>query len=433
MNIRERLLEQFLKVGLVCTDTREIKKGAIFFGLKGENFDGSLYADKALDQGCSLAVVQSDEVIKRDDIIVVEDSLIALQNLALDYRKTLVIPIVGITGTNGKTTTKELLHSVLSSDLNCYATEGNYNNHIGVPLSILKINTEHEIAVIEMGASKIGDISELCEICLPTCGLITNVGQAHLEGFGSFENIKKTKKELYDFLGSRGSIVFMNSDNSSLKEMGENLNNISHYSISGKSPLHAEVTNHDITLKFKWTMEGYSSPEIKTNLTGKYNLENALAAIAVGTHFGIPENRINSSIEGYTPRNNRSQIKRTDKNTLILDAYNANITSTKESLLNLSGMSFSKDSKFFILGDMLELGDLSIGAHKEMIAFTKELGLNGVFVGKEYSEAKGGSAVRCYINTQELLNDNDTLNLIDKVILIKGSRGIKLEVLEDKL
>ncbi|MEJ6796324.1 MAG: UDP-N-acetylmuramoyl-tripeptide--D-alanyl-D-alanine ligase, partial [Flavobacteriales bacterium] len=255
MNKRELLLSRFLSSRKVCTDTRKVENGAIFFALSGENFDGNTYAQKALDDGCVLSVVSDSSYKGVEEFMVVEDTLTALQNLALDYRLTLDLPIIGVTGTNGKTTTKELVHAVLSSHLNSYATAGNFNNHIGVPLSVLSILPEHEIAIIEMGANKGTDIKELCEICLPTCGLITNVGEAHLEGFGSFDNIMKTKKELYDFLGNNNSLVFMNKDNMHLKKMGIDLKNKSYYSVNAESPLRGTITHHGVTLKFKWESE----------------------------------------------------------------------------------------------------------------------------------------------------------------------------------
>ena len=432
MNNRRRLLSRFLLSRKICTDTRKVEDGAIFFALKGDNFDGNVYAQNALDSGCVLSVVSDSSYQGNEKFLVVNDTLEALQNLALDYRLTLDLPLIGITGTNGKTTTKELLHSVLSSHLNCYATSGNYNNHIGVPLSVLSILPEHEIAIIEMGANKGADLEELCKICLPNYGLITNVGKAHLEGFGSFENIKKTKKELYDFLGRKGSLVFMNKDNVHLTEMGADLRNISYYSMTTDSSVKGEITDYGVALKFSWKSEGFSSPEIKTNLTGDYNLENALAAVAVGLKFNVPANKIIHSLENYKPSNNRSQIKKTEKNTLILDAYNANITSTKAALVNLSGMDFSAKSKLFILGDMLELGEVSFEAHKEMMSYTEELGLEGIFVGEEYHKA-GSESYTCFKSASELLSKIESLRIKDKVILIKGSRGIKLEVVEDKL
>jgi UDP-N-acetylmuramoyl-tripeptide--D-alanyl-D-alanine ligase len=432
MNKRELLLSRFLSSRKICTDTRKIENGAIFFALSGENFNGNTYAQKALDDGCVLSVVSDSSYKDIEDFMVVEDTLTALQNLALDYRLTLDLPIIGVTGTNGKTTTKELVHAVLSSHLNSYATAGNFNNHIGVPLSVLSILPEHEIAIIEMGANKGTDIKELCEICLPTCGLITNVGEAHLEGFGSFDNIMKTKKELYDFLGNNNSLVFMNKDNMHLKKMGIDLKNKSYYSVNAESPLRGTITHHGVTLKFKWESEGYNSTEVETNLTGAYNLENALAAVAVGLKFHVPANKIIRSLERYTPRNNRSQIKKTEKNTLILDAYNANITSTRAALLNLSGMEFPNEKKLFILGDMLELGDVSLSAHRKMIDYTEELGLVGIFVGEEYYKA-GSKSYKCYKNTSDLLAEIESLMIADKIVLIKGSRGIKLEVIEEKL
>ncbi len=433
MNRREQLLQHFLDKKKVSTDTRNIAMGAIFFALKGGNFDGNRYAEDALSKGASLAVVDDKNVANGESYFLVDDVLLALQHLSQDYRKTLDIPIIGITGTNGKTTTKELLYAILSSHFKCYATEGNLNNHIGVPLSLLKITSEHELAIIEMGANKPGDIEELCELSQPTSGLITNVGSAHLEGFGSFENVIKTKKELYDSLGNSNGLTFVNKDNEYLMKMANELSNLSYYSLEKRTPLMGGITTSDVRLRFKWKTPDFTSEEVITQLTGKYNLENAISAIAVAKHFEVPNDKIKSSLESYRPKNNRSQIKETARNMLILDAYNANITSTKAAVTNLAEIKDSSRGKFFILGDMLELGDDSKYAHEELMKLTSELGLNGVFVGEEYSKADEQAKYKCYSTTSELKENIEKLSLSNKLILIKGSRGIKLEVLEEDL
>ncbi len=432
MDNAAKLLNLFLTYGSVCTDTRKIKEGSIFFALKGDNFNGNHYAQKALELGCAAAVVDEETADDDERIISVDDVLLALQRLAKDYRATLHIPIIGITGTNGKTTTKELMNAVLSSHFSCYATEGNLNNHIGVPLSILSISKTHELAIIEMGANKVGDIAELVEICMPTHGLITNVGKAHLEGFGSFENVMKTKKELYDFLSMNDRLTFLNKDNMFLNSMSTGLKNVSFYSINKTSLVQGEVTQSDVFLKFKWKTPAYTSPEVCTQLTGEYNLENAMAAVAVGEYFKVPQNKIVQALEDYKPSNNRSQIKKTNRNTLILDAYNANITSTRAAIKNLDQVESELD-KFFILGDMLELGESSEKEHEDVMKLTRELGMLGIFVGSEYKRADRANMFAVFDTSAELKEYLDHKIIKGKLILIKGSRGIKLEVLEEKL
>jgi len=433
---REDVLNTFLKCKRVCTDTRNITSGALFICLKGDNFDGNTFAQKALDLGAASVIIDNPKYLNEasGNMILVEDSLIALQNLALDYRNSLTIPVIGITGTNGKTTTKELMQAVLEKHYSAYATAGNYNNHIGVPLSVLEIKKEHEIAIIEMGANKGADIIELAEIARPTHGLITNVGKAHLEGFGSFENIKKTKKELYDFLGNNDGLIFINRDNHHLLEMASAYSNRSYYSIETEgTEVRGEVTNHSVNLCFKYYTKESVSEEIRTNLTGGYNLENATAAVALAKYFNVPDSKIKEGLEAYSPKNNRSQIKKTEKNTLILDAYNANITSTREALKNLAQIKNTGADTYFILGDMLELGEVSQEEHLKMIRYSEELGLKGIFVGAEYLKAANTLKHNSFKDTSDLIEHIDQMNLLNKTILIKGSRGIKLEVLEPYL
>ncbi|MFK7756092.1 MAG: UDP-N-acetylmuramoyl-tripeptide--D-alanyl-D-alanine ligase [Flavobacteriales bacterium] len=426
------LLKLFLECRAVCTDTRMIIKSSIFFALKGDNFNGNEFAHKALEMGCVAAVVDEEIDSPAAGIIHVDSVLLALQRLAKDYRNTLNIPVIGITGTNGKTTTKELMSVVLNSHVKCYSTKGNLNNHIGVPLSVLSITDKHDMAIIEMGANKLEDITELTDICRPNYGVITNVGKAHLEGFGSFQNIMKTKKELYDFLGSNDGLTFINKDNSFLGEMAKGLKKVSYYSLNTNSEVKGEITKSDVILRFRWTTHEFTSPEICTQLTGEYNLENAMAAVAVGVHFKVPNSKIVEALENYSPSNNRSQIKQTEKNTLILDAYNANITSTRAALKNLDLVETDLE-KFFILGDMLELGETSQKEHEDIMALTRQLDMLGIFVGSEYKKADGANMYAVFDNSAELRDYLDHKTIKGKLILIKGSRGIKLEVLEEKL
>ena len=419
---RNFILELFLKHPAVSTDTRKIKPGCIFFGLKGANFNGNEYALKAIEQGAAAAIIDDKSLANSPNLLLVEDVLLALQNLARDYRNTFNIPFIAITGTNGKTTTKELLYEVLNSHYHCYATEGNLNNHIGVPLTILRLKKEHEIAIIEMGANKPGDIKELCEIANPTHGIITNVGKAHLEGFGSFNGVKKTKGELYDFLKEKDEPVFINLDNHHLLEMAQALTNVHYYSISKTAAVIGTPINSGLFVNFKWKTNSFESNEVKSKLTGVYNLENIIAAVAIGCFFSVPEEKISSAISHYTPSNNRSQIKKTSANTLILDAYNANPTSTIAALKNLDQLEV--ENKLYILGDMLELGEISVEAHKEIIELCADLNLQGFFVGSEY---KAAGAENCFLKNTDLIEYLRSNTIKHKTILIKGSRGIKLE------
>ena len=357
----------FQKYPSVTTDSRMCSKDSIFFALKGDRFNGNLFADKALEAGCALAVV--DERSENDPfserIIVVDDVLATLQKLANYHRRKLKIPIIGITGTNGKTTTKELIAISLSREFKVAYTQGNYNNHIGVPLTLLSMNKSHEIGVIEMGANHPGDIRELCEIAEPNYGLITNVGKAHLEGFGSFENVIKTKGELYDFIRSHEGKVFVNKDNPVLYELSEGMDRI----LYGKNDpsLFASGAIADATpfLEFDWSFFD-SSYRVKTRLVGEFNFDNAIAAVAVSKFFGINAERISAALEEYEPRNHRSQFKRTEHNDLIIDAYNANPTSMKASLDFFTSIP-STLPKMVILGEMKELGEKSVEEHQKLL------------------------------------------------------------------
>jgi UDP-N-acetylmuramoyl-tripeptide--D-alanyl-D-alanine ligase len=329
----EELYSLFLHYPTITTDSRICSRDAVFFALKGENFNGNLFAEKALEDGCAYAVVDEwpeDEPVN-ERIIVVDDVLSSLQKLATYHRRKLKIPIIGITGTNGKTTTKELIAIALSREFKTAYTQGNFNNHIGVPLTLLSMNSSHEIGVVEMGANHPGDIRELCEIAEPDFGLITNVGRAHLEGFGTFENLVRAKGELYDFIREHEGKVFVNKESHILYEMSDGMNRI----LYGKNDpsLFASGSIADATpfLEFDWSFFD-SSYRVKTNLVGEYNFDNAIAAVAVCKFFGINAERISAALEEYEPQNHRSQFKRTEKNDLIIDAYNANPTSMKASL-----------------------------------------------------------------------------------------------------
>ena len=428
----------------VTTDTRTLKGGEMFFALKGENFDGNEYALKALEAGAAYAVVNtSAEVASVDDqrLIKVEDTLKSLQELARWHRSMTFVggrplPVVALTGTNGKTTTKELVRQVLSAKYNVTATEGNLNNSIGVPLTLLKISPATEIAVVEMGASHPGDIKELVDIALPNFGLITNVGKAHLLGFGSFEGVKATKGELYDYLRRTSDKVFLNVDNPHLCQMASERNLQSDperpYSLVlpyGLSLMGAEVLPSDAEHPFLRIK--LQDRIVNTNLVGSYNADNVMAAIAVGQHFGVSLEDAITAVEAYVPSNNRSQMTRTEKNTLIVDAYNANPTSMEAALNNFA--SVVAECKVAMLGDMLELGDESVAEHVQVVRKAISASLDSVmFVGGEFakavaSEGVASESIRCFDTSQNLADWLAENPITGAAVLIKGSRGTRME------
>ena len=390
----------------VSTDTRNLPAGCVFFALHGERFDGNQFAQQALESGASLAVIDNPEVfaaysqspIAHSRILLVEDTLLALQDLARAWRRELGLPIIAITGTNGKTTTKELLATVLSTKYNLHYTQGNLNNQIGVPLTLLQITRAHEMAIVEMGASHPGDIKELVDIAEPNFGLITNVGRAHLEGFGSFEGVQQTKKELYDYLREHQGFIFRNTDNPYLAQMAGDLKTVAY--TTGTMPS-------------------------GTNLVGEYNAENVSAAICVGEYFGISREQALEAICQYVPTNNRSQAMQTANNHLIVDAYNANPTSMQAAINAFKGDTY-------ILGAMRELGEYSHLEHQNIVNMLAERKAENVFlVGEEYMQTTSPYPVFENVDyLHKYLQDNP---LKDKNILLKGSRSTKMEKLLDIL
>ncbi len=419
----------FRKYPSVTTDSRMCSKGSIFFALKGERFNGNLFADKALEAGCVYAVVdeRADNEPANERIIVVDNVLTTLQKLANYHRRKLKIPIIGITGTNGKTTTKELIAIALSREFKVAYTQGNFNNHIGVPLTLLSMNKSHEIGVIEMGANHPGDIRELCEIAEPDYGLITNVGKAHMEGFGSFENVIKTKGELYDFIREHEGKVFVNKDNQILYELSEGMDRI----LYGKNDatLFASGAIADATpfLEFDWSFFD-SSYRVKTNLVGEFNFDNAIAAVAVSKYFGINADRISAALEEYEPQNHRSQFKRTERNDLIIDAYNANPTSMKTSLDFFTSVPSSLP-KMVILGEMKELGKISGDEHQQMIDFLGKQAYARIYlVGDTFREMiPANSSYRFFEDVDALVKSLNDEPLTGYYILLKGSHSVHLE------
>ena len=444
MEIKE-LYEIYKAHPVVTTDSRNCPEGSIFFALKGETFDGNKFALQALEKGCAYAVVDDSSFLTpHSSLIFVDNVLDTLQQLARYHREQLNIPFVGVTGTNGKTTTKELVATVLSKKYRVHYTQGNFNNHIGVPLTLLSIKPDCEIAVIEMGANHPGEIKTLANIALPTCGLITNVGKAHLEGFGSLEGVINTKKELYDNLAERGGHVFVNAANLLLMNV---LNAESYTTYSSNSDVIADVNGKLLRcapyVEFEWHSQlSTFNFQLSTHFVGAYNLDNMLAAITVGLHFGVAEEDICAALSEYAPANNRSQLTKTERNTLIVDAYNANPTSMMAAIDNFDIM--EGENKMAILGDMLELGEQSEIEHQNIVRRLMESKIERIIlVGKEFEKACNQLGIRSEelgVNSQfSILNSQfstvnsqfSTLNsqfstLNSKLILLKGSNGIGL-------
>lgn len=410
----------------ISTDTRNIIPNSIFFALKGANFNGNAFADQALESGAAYVVIDEEAFKKGDNYILVDDVLSMLQALASYHRQQLQIPVIGITGTNGKTTSKELLYSVLSQHFTAYATKGNLNNHIGVPLSLLAIDDRYEIAIIEMGANHIGEIAFLSNIAQPTHGLITNVGKAHLEGFGSFEGVKKTKGELYDYLQDHNGTLFLQGDNAHLVEMASQrkIDKIIRYGFSEFNDLIGRLIIANPYLSISWKEKGSSEEfEVSTNLTGSYNTENFLAAIAVGLHFGMTAEEINQGVSSYVPQNNRSQITKTARNTVVADFYNANASSMSAALDNMDVL--TADNKVVILGDMFEMGNEAYAEHKTIIEKASQLGFKRlIFVGKEFYKQKSDNAE--YFETTEQAKAAVS-SIENSFVLLKASRGMAFE------
>ena len=431
----------------ITTDSRDCPKGSIFLALKGESFDGNKFASSALEKGCAYAIVDDKSVIPNGDkrFILVDDCLQTFKDLAREHRRQFNIPVIGITGTNGKTTTKELVAAVLSQKYHVLYTQGNFNNDVGVPKTLLRLTNEHEIAVIEMGASHPGDIKTLAETAEPTCGLITNVGKAHLQGFGSFEGVIKTKCELYDFLRSReDALIFINADNDYLMDQIGDEEDIwlSPYSTDPENQytcISGEIIACDPFLKFRWREplmtleeEGRSTKwhKVQTHLIGSYNIDNLLAAIAVGINFGVDRKKICAALEDYVPSNNRSQMTVTEKNHLVVDAYNANPSSMMAALENFKLM--QGDNKMAILGAMRELGEVSAEEHQRIVDYLKTTDVETVWlVGEEFNDTQCN--YRKFKDVEEVKAAIAEEHPEGHYILIKGSNSTKLYQLPELL
>ena len=422
------LYDLFIHNPQITTDSRNCPKGSMFFALKGDKFDGNQYAGKALASGCVYAVIDNPDYYIGERTILVDNVLKTLQQLAHHHRKVLGLPIIGITGTNGKTTTKELLAAVLSTKFNLLYTEGNFNNHIGVPLTLLRLTHDHEMAVIEMGASHPGDIKELVDIVHPNYGIITNVGRAHLEGFGSFEGVIRTKGELYDYIRRSKGKIFIKKENEYLQSIAKGIEQIT-YGNGDDAFASGQVVSCDPFLVFNWKQQG-KLHTVETHMIGSYNLDNVLAAVAVGRFFKIPAERISRAIAAYEPTNNRSQFKKTENNELIIDAYNANPSSMKVALDNFITMPVQP--KAIILGDMRELGPTSDELHAEVVEQIKKGQFDKVFLcGEHFS--KVGKEFSPFATTEAMVEELRKQPLKGYHILIKGSHSMGLEKLADIL
>ena len=428
----EQLYEVFLQHPDVTTDSRNCPEGSMFFALKGDNFDGNLYAASALEKGCAVAVVDREDVVTKGDarFILVDDVLATLQALAAHHRQQSRIPVVQITGTNGKTTTKELLSAVLSAKYSTLFTQGNLNNHIGVPRTLLRLRPEHEIAVVETGANHPGEIAFLCQMVQADCGLITNVGRAHLEGFGSFEGVKRTKGELYDDLHRRGCFAFLNTEDADLSAMATELG------IETVPYVQGEVAECNPMLCVRWYCPAEEQwHTVQTNLIGSYNLANVLSAITAGLHFGVEPALIDKALEEYVPTNNRSEFRKTEHNSLIIDAYNANPTSMAAALENFRQM--QAENKMAILGEMRELGADSATEHQKVVDRLATMDLHEIWlVGQEFQRTDTSmlsAPHHIYNDVEQVKAQLIAVPLSNRTILIKGSNGTKLFQLPDLL
>ena len=427
MNDIERIYELYKGAYTVTTDSRTITPGCVFVALKGEHFDGNDFALKVADEGIAACVIADrKDLPKHERLFVVDDSLKALQELARHHRERLGLPIIGITGTNGKTTTKELVSAVLSKKYNIVFTQGNFNNQLGVPLTLLRIRPDAEIAVVEMGASHPGDINELTDLGEPNYGIITNIGRAHLRDFGGYEGVIRTKNEMYQYIAAHKGLLFVNKDNDLLMGLAKDINKVTYGTCQGADTIGKKLSANPY-LSVEWN--GY---KIDTQLVGDYNFENVMAAICIGTYFKVADKDIVEALSSYHPTNNRSQVIETGKNRVVMDAYNANPTSMSHAIKNFRNI--CKDANLLILGDMLELGEESEMEHKNIIELLKDLKFKNVFlVGSEFAKVSEYSGFSTFENVEELIKHLASRPVSGHDILVKGSNGIHLNKLIDSL
>lgn len=424
------LYNYFKECGKVTTDTRNCPEGSMFIALKGETFNGNAFAKQALEKGCRYAVVDEREYADAENILLVDDCLKALQGLANEHRLRMGTRIIGITGTNGKTTTKELIATVLQKKYNVLYTQGNLNNHIGVPLTLLNLTEAHELAVVEMGANHPGEIRTLVNIAEPDCGLITNVGKAHLEGFGSFEGVVRTKSELYDYLrNKKNAFIFLDKDAEVLCKSAEGLEAIGYGMENDALYVSGKLHTCAPFLAFEWKHEG-ENHNVRTHLIGAYNIKNALAAIAIGCRFEVPAEAICEALDNYIPSNNRSQLTETLDNHLVVDAYNANPTSMRAAIENFRLMEVPH--KVVVLGDMKELGEGSEEEHRQIVVLLTTCNFERVIlIGQEFGKVCGNYEHYPHVEAVKEIFAKDKPT--GKFILIKGSNSMKLAQLKDIL
>lgn len=410
----------------VSIDTRSIKKDCLFIALKGPNFNGSDFIASALANGAKYCITEEKAICDNVSVFFTEDTLQFIQQLALYHRRKFSIPIIGITGSNGKTSTKELINCVLMQQYKVLSTIGNLNNHIGVPLTLLQLNASHEIAIIEMGANKHGDIAELCSIAEPNYGVITNIGKAHLEGFKDFNGVLKTKKELYTSVSKHKGVLFFNADDDILvANLPENVSTYS-YGTNQESQIIGKLIELNPAIKLNYRHATHTSNGIQTQLIGKYNFYNFLCAISIGVFFKVKDTQIQSAIEAYVSTNNRSQVEKTENNTLLIDCYNANPSSMLSALESF--VLVHHDDKIAILGDMLELGEETYSEHKKIIDFCDRNKISYLTVGENFAKVNN-TQTKKFLTTEELGVFIKVSPLQQKIILLKGSRGIALEKL----
>lgn len=427
MSTIEKIYKLYKTAYTVTTDSRTITQGCVFVALKGEHFDGNDFALNVAEEGIAACVIADrKDLPQHERLFVVEDSLKALQELANYHRKQLDTPIIGITGTNGKTTTKELVSAVLAKKYNILFTQGNFNNQLGVPLTLLRIKPDTELAVIEMGASHPGDINELTGIGEPNYGMITNIGRAHLRDFGGYEGVIKTKNEMYQYIAAHKGLLFVNKDNELLMDLSKSINKVT-YGTSNDADIQGKLLSANPYLSVEW-----NGKKIDTQLVGDYNFENVMAAICIGTYFNVAANDIVEALSSYRPTNNRSQVIETARNRVVMDAYNANPTSMSHSIKNFRNI--CKSDNLLILGDMRELGNESEQEHKNILELIKELRFENVYlVGEEFQRVAKNSKFSSFINVEELAQYLQQHPVSGRDILVKGSNSIHLNKIIDSL
>ncbi len=427
MSTIEKIYKLYKTAYTVTTDSRTITQGCVFVALKGEHFDGNDFALNVAEEGIAACVIADrKDLPQHERLFVVEDSLKALQELANYHRKQLDTPIIGITGTNGKTTTKELVSAVLAKKYNILFTQGNFNNQLGVPLTLLRIKPDTELAVIEMGASHPRDINELTGIGEPNYGMITNIGRAHLRDFGGYEGVIKTKNEMYQYIAAHKGLLFVNKDNELLMDLSKSINKVT-YGTSNDADIQGKLLSANPYLSVEW-----NGKKIDTQLVGDYNFENVMAAICIGTYFNVAANDIVEALSRYRPTNNRSQVIETARNRVVMDAYNANPTSMSHSIKNFRNI--CKSDNLLILGDMRELGNESGQEHKNILELLKELRFENVYlVGEEFQRVAENSKFSTFINVEELAQYLQQHPVSGRDILVKGSNSIHLNKIIDSL